>query len=258
MKKQLALLALLHMNVHAQSNYLDLMKKCLLNTIYEDPSHQGQAFNLEARLAGKDWPSLAHTMIGIDGLNNTQFCMEDIIKNNVPGDLVETGVWRGGSVIFMRALLREYNITDRVVWVADSFQGLPTPNPKKYPADTYTFRIMNEVIGISLETVKNNFAKYDLLDGQVKFLQGWFKDTLPTAPIELIALLRLDGDFYESTMDTLTNLYPKLAVGGYIIIDDYEAMKACAQAVHDYRNAHNITDPIEPAGWSIVYWKKTK
>ena len=113
-------------------------------------------------------------------------------------------------------------------------------------------------MSISVETVQSNFAKYDLLDGQVRFLKGWFKDTLATAPINKLAILRLDGDYYESTMDALVALYPKLSVGGYLIIDDYVAMDACAKAVQDYRHLHNITDPIEEAGWSIRFWKKTK
>lgn len=245
-------------SVGSYSNYLDLMKKTLLNLIYQDPSIHGNPFNLEKRKMGKDWPSLAHTMIGLDGLNNIQYCLEDVIKNNIPGDCIETGVWRGGGAIFMRAILKEHNVTDKTVWVADSFEGLPKPNPKLYPADNYNFKINNNALGVSLPTVKSNFAKYDLLDNQVEFLKGWFKDTLAIAPIEKLSILRLDGDFYESTMDALVALYPKLSIGGYVIIDDYVAMKACAQAVHDYRAKHDITEEILSAGWSIRYWKKLK
>lgn len=244
----------------AQSLYLDLIKKCLLNTIYEDKSFLIDLYNPTYREQGRDWPTVAHTMIGLDGLNNIQVCVEDVIRNDVPGDFIETGVWRGGAVILMRAILKEYNIADRTVWVADSFAGLPVPNSQKYPEDNYTFNVKdtNKVLSISLETVQSNFSKYGLLDSQVKFLKGWFKDTLPHAPINQLAILRLDGDYYESTMDALESLYPKLSVGGYIIIDDYVAMDACAKAVEDYRRAHNITDTIEAAGWSIRYWKKTK
>lgn len=240
--------------------YLDLMKKCLLNTIYQDPSFLIHQYNETYRQQGRDWPTVAHTMIGLDGLDNIQMCLEDVIKNNIPGDCIETGVWRGGSVILMRAILKAHNVSDRTVWVADSFQGLPEPDSKKYPHDNYTFKVSetNKVLSISVETVQSNFAKYDLLDGQVRFLKGWFKDTLPTAPINKLAILRLDGDYYESTMDALVALYPKLSVGGYLIIDDYVAMDACAKAVQDYRTLHNITDPIEEAGWSIRFWKKTK
>lgn len=243
---------------YGHSLYLDLIKKCLLNLIYEDDGYHGE-FNAQQREEGKDWPKVAHTMIGLDGLNNIQHCIEDVIKNNIPGDLIETGVWRGGAVIFMRAILQEFNIKNKSVWVADSFQGLPAPNSVQYPADTYEFNLnhTNTVLSISEEMVKQNFSKYGLLDEQVKFLKGWFKDTLPSAPIDTLAVIRLDGDFYESTMDALINLYPKLSIGGYIIIDDFGAMQPCAQAVEDYRKTHNITDHLETAGWSIRFWKKT-
>lgn len=265
MKKSVLILSLLLGNtcaiaMSANSLYIGLMKKCLLNTIYQDPSFHLNQYKDEWRQQGKDMPTVAHTMIGMDGLDNIQACLEDAIRNNIPGDCIETGVWRGGSVILMRAILKAHNISDRVVWVADSFEGLPVPNTQKYPQDNHNMDVktVNQILSISLDTVKNNFAKYDLLDNQVKFLKGWFKDTLPNAPIEKLAILRLDGDFYESTMDALINLYPKLSIGGYIIIDDYVAMEACARAIDDYRRTNDITDKMETAGWSIRYWKKTK
>ncbi len=241
----------------SNSNYLDLMKKALLNLIYQDPDVHNE-FDLDKRIQGKDWPSLSHTMIGLVGLDNIQFCAEDVIKNNVPGDFIETGVWRGGAVIFMRSILKEFDIRDRTVWVADSFKGFPESNSTIYPADTLDLQIHNNYLGVSLSTVKGNFAKYGLLDNQVKFLEGLFRDTLIQAPIKKLSILRLDGDLYESTMDALEALYPKLSVGGYIIIDDYGVLNSCRLAVQDYRAKYNIFEEIQRAGWSIVYWKKLK
>ena len=213
-------------------------------------------FNVEDRMNGKDWPLYAESMIGYKRLSNVQNCAVDVIENNVPGDFIETGVWRGGTVIFMRAVLKAFNVTDRNVWAADSFEGLPKPDPEKYEADKddvfYTF----DELRISQEIVQKNFQKYDLLDDQVKFLKGWFKDTLPTAPIEKLALLRLDGDMYESTMDALVSLYPKLSKGGYLIIDDWGSVAGCQLAVMDYRNKHGITEEIIPVDKDGVYWKK--
>jgi O-methyltransferase len=199
----------------------------------------------------------ADTMIGMKRLDNIEYCIKDIIKNNVEGDFIELGVWRGGAVILMRALLKEMNITDRSIWVADSFNGLPPPNPSKYPADKGDRHSKYDELSISEDDVKHNFEKYGLLDEQVKFLKGWFKDTLPVAPIKKLALLRLDGDMYESTMDGLVHLYPKLSKGGYIIIDDWGALPACRKAVEDYRNQHSITEEIITIDWTGVYWKKT-
>jgi len=195
-------------------------------------------------------------MIGLQRLNNLQWCIENVIASNVPGDMIETGVWRGGATILMRAVLRVYGVTDRMVWVADSFEGLPHPDATKYPQDAGDVHHTFEQLVVSLETVKANFDRYGLLDSQVRFLKGWFKDTLHAAPISTLAVIRLDGDMYESTTDAITSLYPKLLPGGYIIVDDYGAVPACKKAIHDYRDAHGITEPIHEIDWTGVYWKR--
>ena len=212
--------------------------------------------NPENRIQGKDWPCYADTMIGLKRLDNIEYCVGEILKDTIPGDFIETGVWRGGATIFMKALLKVSNITDRIVWVADSFEGLPKPNEEKYAADKGDKHYNKTALAISKEQVANNFKKYGLLDDNVKFLKGWFKDTLPTAPIQNLALVRLDGDMYESTMDGLVNLYPKLSKGGFIIIDDWGAVKGCKQAVNDYRKEHGITGEIVTIDWTGVFWRK--
>lgn len=130
-------------------------------------------------------------------------------------------------------------------------------NPSQYPYDQALDLSNIPYLSVSLEQVQDNFRKYDLLDNRCVFLKGFFRDTLATAPIEKIALLRLDGDLYESTIQALDALYPKLSIGGYLIIDDYGCIAACAQAVTDYREAHGITEPIIPVDWTGVYWQKT-
>ena len=114
------------------------------------------------------------------------------------------------------------------------------------------------MLGVSLEDVKANFQRYGLLDDQVCFLKGWFKDTLPKAPIASLAIARLDGDMYESTLDGLTHLYPKLSVGGFLIVDDYGiASPGCRKAVDAYRAAHHISEPIKRIDWGGVFWQRT-
>ncbi len=237
--------------------YIDLIIKTVANTIYEDVNCEG-SYQSQSRENGSDYPTVAHTMVGIKRLKNIKYCMKEILTNNIPGDCIETGVWRGGSTILMRAILKAYGDLNRKVWVADSFAGLPPPNPEKYPDDLGLDLSRMSYLAVSLEQVKSNFRKYDLLDNQVIFLEGLFSETLPTAPIEHIALLRLDGDYYESTMDTLSNLYPKLSVGGFVIIDDFGAIGACAKAVHDYRRIHNIEEPIKEIDFTGVFWKKER
>ena len=216
-----------------------------------------QPVNPEARNEGKDWPYMAQTMVGCKRLDNLRFCVESVLADRVAGDLIETGVWRGGSTIFMRAILKAYGVTNRCVWVADSFQGLPRPDAGKYPTDVDDPHHQYANLAVSLKQVQANFQRYGLLDDQVRFLKGWFKDTLPTAPIEKLAIIRLDGDMYESTMDGLVNLYPKLSPGGFLIVDDYGAVPACKKAVHDYRVRHGIREEIRSIDWTGVYWRRS-
>jgi O-methyltransferase len=209
----------------------------------------------DMRATGSDWPSEAETMVGMARLNNVHHCVRSVLEKNIPGDFIETGVWRGGVCIFMRAALQAYGQTGRIVWVADSFEGLPEPDPK-YPVDRVSaLHEFKDVLGVSLEQVKANFTKYGLLDDRVQFLRGWFKDSLPNAPIERLAILRLDGDLYSSTMDAITNLYPKVSPGGFVIVDDYGALEGCRRAIKDYRAAHDITAPIIPIDRDGVFWQ---
>lgn len=240
--------------------YLDLLKRTLANTIYADENvgpWQPPEFDLASRTEGGDWPKCAHTMIGLKRLDNLQYCVEEVLSRGIAGDLVETGVWRGGAAILMRAILKAYGVRDRRVWAVDSFQGLPPPDVERYPQDAGDVHHGYDFLAVSLEEVQENFRRYGLLDDQVQFLKGWFRDTLPAAPIERIAVLRLDGDMFESTSESLTSLYPKLSVGGYAIIDDYKVIPGCRQAVDEYRSRHGITDKITEIDWAGVFWRRS-
>ena len=266
--------------------YLDLLKRCLLNLIYEDPpvlvfervseeealQSATSPFDRQKRVEGMDWPSQAHTMIGMRRLDNIQALVEDILQTQTPGDLIETGVWRGGATIFMRGVLKAYGVSNRTVWVADSFAGFPMPNQEGVSARSYSspglaeFRdgpppefeaIIEPVMrGTSYEEVRERFTRYGLLDEQVQFLRGWFHETLPSAPIERLALLRLDGDLYDSTYVALQALYPKLLVGGYAIVDDYGTFAECRQAVQDYFMAINTRVDPQWIDTEAVFWQK--
>jgi O-methyltransferase len=266
--------------------YLDLMKRCLMNSIYSGSEVKEFApsrgykrlffnwfllpalrrsgarvvipyqYDVQNRLNGTDWSPMAHTMIGRNRLDNLQSCIQHVLANDIPGDFIETGVWRGGATIFMRAMLKAWGDTSRIVWVADSFEGLPEPDEHNYPKDKGDAHHTYGELAVPLQTVQENFRKYALLDNQVRFLKGWFKDTLPTAPIETLAILRLDGDMYESTMDGLKNLYAKLSPGGFLIVDDYGAVPACKDAVHDFRRDNGISEEIIRIDWGGVYWQK--
>ena len=248
--------------------YLNLMKLCLTNLAYwkdEVKSRPGEEANpcleprdRQAREEGRDWPVTAHTMIGLKRLDNLQYCVEEILKNNVPGDLLEAGVWRGGASIFMRALLKAHGERKKCVWVVDSFEGFPEPDAERYPQDSESHLHEAGELAVPIEEVKANFGEYGLLDAQVRFLKGLFRDTLPKANIKSLALMRLDGDTYEATINSLIHLYPKLSIGGYVIIDDYGAVPACRQAVNDFRDKYGVAEEICRIDWTGVYWKKEK
>ncbi len=215
-------------------------------------------YDPKLRELGQDWPSRAESMIGLKRMTNLQRCVSSVVTEGVEGDLIETGVWRGGACIFMRAVLKAYGDTSRTVWVADSFQGLPKPNAAEFPADAGDTHHVLGGLGVSVEQVRHNFERYGLLDNQVQFLVGWFKDSLPTAPLEKLAVARLDGDMYESTVQAIEALYPKLSVGGYLIVDDFGShVSQAQQAVHDYRAQHGITDAIVDIDGTGAYWRKT-
>lgn len=214
------------------------------------------AVDASQRYIGKDWPAEAETMIGMRRLDQLQACIASVLENAVPGDLIEAGAWRGGAAIFMRAVLKAHGDATRTVWVADSFQGLPKPDGRfaQDRGDSH-WRFQN-ILAVSLDEVKENFARYGLLDDQVRFLPGWFKDTLPDAPIHRLAVLRADGDMYSSTTDILETLYPKVSPGGYVVIDDYGAVPACKKAVDDYRAKYAIGEPLQEIDWTGRFWQK--
>lgn len=214
-------------------------------------------YDATRREVGRDWPARAESMIGLRRMENIQHCVQTVIDEEVPGDLVEAGVWRGGACIFMKANLMARGDTGRTVWVADSFQGLPPPDAARFPADTGDDLHTRRGLSVGADQVRHNFERYGVLDDRVRFLVGWFKDTLPTAPIEALSVMRLDGDMYESTWQAIEALYPKLSAGGFCIIDDFGSHRSQAGlAVHDYRKANAIDEEIVDIDGFGAYWRR--
>jgi hypothetical protein len=196
----------------------------------------------------------SHTMIGRRRLESLEQCLDAVRRDGIPGDLIETGVWRGGASIFMRGYLAAYEMRGRKVWVADSFEGLPAPSlPQDAGYDFSAGRM--PILAVPLEEVRENFRRYGLLDDRVEFLKGWFKDTLHRAPIGDLALARLDGDLYESTRDALDALYKKVVPGGFVVIDDYGDFEPCRRAVDEFRKAMDISAPLQRIDWAGAYWR---
>lgn len=244
--------------------YLDLLKASLTDTLFTaepDPDNPSAAQFLEGfRRHYIDGNAI--TMLPLRRLDQLEAAILDAVHSDIAGDLVEAGVWRGGSTIFMRGILAALDISDRLVWVADSFEGLPLPDPASCPreAQAHDGPVMRSYqhLAAGLDEVKRNFAAYHLLDSQVRFLKGWFADTLPDAGIERIAVLRLDADYYQSTLDVLNSLYDRVSPGGYVIIDDYgeTAWTHCREAIEEFRAARAITAPLIPVDKQCSYWRK--
>ena len=228
--------------------YLDLLESSLIGTLIQDTPDDwrpGSKFDPEMRRLGRDWLSLSFSMIGSVRMRNLRYACETVLLDGVEGDFIETGVWRGGACILMRGILEAYGDDTRRVFVADSFAGLPPPDPENFSADAGSRLHTFNQLKVSRADVEDNFRRFGLLDGRVVFIEGWFKDTLPDAPINQLAVLRLDGDMYESTIEALSALYHKVSYGGFVIVDDYH-LSFCAQAVHDFRGRYKITSPILP------------
>lgn len=253
------------------------------------------------------------SMIGQKRLDSLQACVETVLADKVPGDLIETGVAKGGACILMRAVLRVRKERTRRVICCDTFSAggeAQRPRPamvlifrplfsllalaSRLPLATWHRRLYATLMklqhsfpvdpasvtqdtvdsflfylrsgarfvrppvpatGTSLAAVRSHFARLGLLDEQVVFLEGFFEKTLPDAPTKELALLRLDGDLYQSTRDALVHLYPKLSKGAFCIVDDYYSFAECRRAIDEYRAEHKITAPLVQIDWASVYWR---
>lgn len=238
-------------DTYRQDVYLEIgTKRPEMYRDYVQAREQGINYGRTIRNLG-----FQHTMLGRRRLENIEFCLDRVLRDRIEGDVIECGVWRGGATVFMRGFLAAHGVTDRTVWVADSFAGLPVPT-RAEDAGLDLSAAQYPMLAIPLETVQDLFNRYGLLDDQVRFLRGWFKDTLPTAPIRTLSVLRLDGDLYESTMDVLLALYDKVSAGGYIIVDDYGCLEPCRRAIHEFREERGIDDPIHEIDWTGAFWRK--
>lgn len=208
------------------------------------------------RQTGADWPAHGLTMIGRQRLDHLQEAVETVIREEVEGDLIEAGVWRGGAVMLMKAVLDAYGDETRRVVVADSFSGVPRPKGVARDVADDLYRL-SHFLGVSRSEVQSNFARYGLLDKRVEFVKGLFEKTMPRLAGRRWSVIRLDGDLYESVMPPLEHLYDGLSPGGFLIVDDAKIPQAL-DAVTEFRDRMGITDPIHRIDDASVYWRKTQ
>jgi O-methyltransferase len=276
--------------------YLDLLKKCLTRTAFEEayktlllpsasPWKRPATFaqrvlrwggldlvmspppHLAARIEGHELSLQAANTVEKRQLNNLEDCIANALSERVPGDLIEVGACRSGAATLMRGVLKAYGDRDRVVWLANdttsarfagSFRGLPKPHAVRYPMDAVDRHGQVGHFVPSIDDVKAELASYDLLDHKTRFLVGSFRDTLLKAPIEGLSVLRLAGGVYESTIVALEALYPKVSPGGYVIVDACGLTDGCRSAVDDYRRSRGIAEELRWIDWVGAFWRQSQ
>jgi hypothetical protein len=231
--------------IDVRGSYLRLLKLALTGAISPQPfttkvGREGLVFpvplaadDMDIRIEGRDRPLDGYTMVGLRRLDNLQTCVEDVLANGIPGDLVDAGTWRGGTAIMMRSVLKLHGGEDRMVYAADAFGG-------SAPA----------------ERVERNLRRLGVFDGRLELIDGPLEETLPRLSGRAWSVARMAVDSYERTTSALESLYPGISPGGYLVIDDYGASEQCRRAVHDYRDRHQLREEIQTVDWSGVYWQK--
>jgi cephalosporin hydroxylase len=261
----------------ATSRYLDLLKSALLDEHYldnevrlwyladcisrnrapdkamlRDPVRQMKQKKLQlenSRRTGalseqSEWSALLpYTEVGRTRLEALEKCLDRVRAKGVEGHLVDCGTGRGGAAIFMRGYLDAYELTDRDVWVADSFRA----------SKDAAAGLLN--LSADLNIVRDGFQSFDVLDERVHFLQGLYGETLPGAPIDQVALLRIGGGVGGSSRDVLDALYGKVVPGGLVVIDGY-AEEACQRAVDEFRTVNGLEQAVERLDWTGICWQK--
>uniref|UniRef100_A0A7R9WMA8 Macrocin O-methyltransferase n=2 Tax=Craspedostauros australis TaxID=1486917 RepID=A0A7R9WMA8_9STRA len=261
-------------DTRAKMAYLEMLKSTVSATAYGASEmsvipalgkrrSRVKPYNEKRRQQGNDWTYLGYTMTGTARLNNVRDLLMDVFKNNIPGDYIETGVWRGGSSIFARGVIEVFGQGHRHSYVCDSFQGLPPGDKNIHKGDTGWDN--TPYLEVSKEHVMGFFREVNLLNEEkVHFVKGFFKDSMPglSKQVGKFAVMRLDGDMYESTVDVLYTMYDKLSIGGYLIIDDWWATKnvpfPAKDACEDFFLVHGINPEIIPVDNMSIYWKKTE
>ena len=247
------------------SNFIKrIIKKIIIKTISKNKISIKKTLTPDEVENGSERSSLSFSMVGKKRLNNVHKLIDRIFKDNIEGDFLEAGIWKGGIIIFMRACLLAYNDKNRKVWGIDSFKGLPPLDVHNFPEDKIFEKILDdwnrqEMI-VSKKEVIENINKFDLYDNQVELIEGWFSDVFKkNYNIKKLSLCRIDGDLYQSTYEALVGLYPKISLGGYVIIDDYGLWSgACKKAVDRFREENNINSELIKIDWAGVYWRKEK
>ena len=192
----------------------------------------------------------AYTMTGPVRLLSMIRAAEYIARCDIPGAVVECGVWRGGSMMVAARTLMRHEAADRALYLYDTFEGMTEPTDKdvRCTGEIARERFDRLKTGVdrsdwcraSLEDVQAAMRLTDYDEQRIHYVQGKVEETIPSVAPDRIALLRLDTDWYASTRHELTYLFPRLVTGGVLIIDDYGAWMGQKQAFDEYMREHHI------------------
>ena len=197
-----------------------------------------------------------HSMCDVKEVDQMEYLVKDVIRRQIPGSIVETGSWRCGLMKYTKAIVDIYEGSNRQIYMFDTFDHFPKPTQNQkdqaiHPIVEFLFENMQP-----LDRIKASFKELGLLDDNVHFIQGLFEDTVPRTNLDKIAILRLDSDYYESTMLVLKHYYKNIVPGGWLVCDDYNnPFLGAKSAVTDFRAANNITSPIIDTHGGSVYWR---
>lgn len=239
-----------------RDTYIDLVKRSVTNYLYLGGSSAFDQFRCVEHydLERSDWKidraSCPTTLLRKGQLDLIEQAAVALEKDKIPGDYIEAGIWRGGAVLLMRALLDAYEISGRKVFAADSFARIPkNVRAVNDPVDQWRDRWV-----ASIDEVRQNIARFGMLDDRIVFVEGFFAESLARLSDERFALVRLDSDSYDSVETSLDYLYPLVSQGGIVIIDDWH-LPGCRMAVEDYRARYGIRDEVREYD-ANAYWVK--
>jgi len=252
--------------------YAGFFRDTILNKHYHN--NKGLIDGSATDIATHNGAARQLTLTGQRRMDHFVAIIATIVEDEIPGSIIETGVWRGGMSFMAAKALDILKDKDRTVYLSDSFEGIPDPTQygdKAHPHDVkknpHHYSSLNEN---SVDRVKRDGAMFGISASRVSYVVGYFKDSLPqlikNEPNIQFAAVRLDGDTYWSTMEAIEVLYPRLSPGGFLVIDDFTDWDSCRDAIYDYRKKYGITENIflvphlTENGEYIrgAYWRKSK
>ncbi len=205
---------------------------------------------------------LEFSLVGWQGMEATYDCTKKVLEEKTLGALVECGVAQGGSALLIALVNQKFGDGTRRLWLFDSYEGLPEPTPEDFKNGKTGEHVRPLPKGSCLGTIEEVsrllFDQHSLGRRDIELVKGWFQDTLPQTrgKVGPIALLRLDGDWYESTKVCFDMMFDQVSEGGFVILDDYFTCYGCKRATDEFLQARGKNYPIIPDGRGGAYFQK--